>query len=105
MSDNNEITLDCDLPRIDSTKRKAAEDYLLRLYGDRDRLQLEVFREFVERDHVAGQECGEQREREAVVKWLSEGAGGLELKVNRYSAFSFTDVADAIERGEHRGEE
>jgi len=51
-------------------RRKAAEDYLLRLYGDRDRLQLEVFREFVERDHVAGQECGEQRAVEGICKRL-----------------------------------
>jgi len=71
-------------------RRKAAEDYLLRLYGDRDRLQLEVFREFVERDHVAGQECGEQRAVEGIVRWLRGFAKGMAL----------TGLADEIERGE-----
>lgn len=98
MSDNNEITLDCDLPRIDSTKRKAAEDYLLRLYGDRDRLQLEVFREFVERDHVAGQECGEQRAVEGIVRWM-RSLGSLDPYPDRETRYAEI-LASAIERGE-----
>ena len=75
------------------TRRKAAEDYLLRLYGDRDRLQLEVFREFVERDHLAGQECGEQRAVEGIVRWLRSGGSASDLQ-----------RADAIERGEWKEE-
>lgn len=76
-------------------RRKAAEDYLLRLYGDRDRLQLEVFREFVERDHVAGQECGEQRAVEGIVRWLRG------VKVNGIVCAHLNEfAAEMIERGE-----
>jgi len=71
-------------------RRKAAEDYLLRLYGDRDRLQLEVFREFVERDHVAGQECGEQRAVEGIVRCLKR--------------WGYDVAANGIERGEWKEE-
>jgi len=82
-------------------RRKAAEDYLLRLYGDRDRLQLEVFREFVERDHVAGQECGEQRAVEGIVRWLRDEAGKI-VDIDEHVTYHL--LADAIERGEWKEE-
>ena len=56
----------------------------------------------VEDAHLAGQECGERREREAeraaTVKWLREGMLAI-------FGIAFPTLADYIERGEHREEE
>ena len=63
MSDSNEITLDCDLPRIDSPKRKAAEEWVCEH-------PLHVTEIEPVDAHLAGQECGEQRAVERICKRL-----------------------------------
>ena len=45
--------------------------------------------------HLAGQECGEKREREAVVRFCETTANG----------WTCVSIALAIARGEHRGGE
>lgn len=94
MSDNNEITLDCDLPRIDSTKRKAAEEWAVDEWGWLDK-EDDHIRKFLADGHFAGQECGEQRAVEGIVRWLRG------VKVNGIVCAHLNEfAAEMIERGE-----
>jgi len=73
------------------TRRQAAEEWM-RSMGYR--ALTEPAPPEIEDAHLAGQLLGEQREREAVVKWIAKRANG----------WTSVSIALAIERGEHREE-
>lgn len=83
-------------------RRKAAEEWALANFrhnpeGRGDGWQYE---DYVVPAHLAGQECGEKREREAVVRFIRRLADSW-----HDPSHPLTDVANLIARGEHPGGE
>jgi len=73
------------------TRRQAAEEWALAETEGQEQYNIAVAA------HLAGQELGEQRAVEGIVRWLRDEAGKI-VDIDEHVTYHL--LADAIERGE-----
>lgn len=81
-------------------RRKAAEEYAQERSLLFDRSKAEWTMVDVIDAYLAGDEAGARREREEIVKWI---VAESDLWYDPHDKANFCGIADAIQRGEHRG--